>query len=181
MSSARQSKSSPSGVGRALRRVRTTLADAGAATLEFVGGNVLLLSFLALGLVLIALFFIGLRWLQPSTPGTQVRLSRATQLIDRGHVRQAVLWDQDKRLQLVTRTGIPVWASYPNSDAYTGQLLDSLTKAHVPTEVDNQTWKWTLRAVIQFLLPILILVSFFAFFTTLAREKGGGAIAAFSR
>src|SRR5262249_17731278 len=143
VSRSQSQKSAPSVGARVFRRVRNTVGDAVAATLEFLGGNLLIVSFLGLALVLIALFFVGLRWLQPSTPGEQIRLSRATQLIERHRVRQAVLLDQDKRLELLTKTGVPVWASYPNSDAYTGQLLDSLTKTNVPTEVDNQTWKWT--------------------------------------
>src|SRR4029077_7973574 len=50
----------------------------------------------------------------------------------------------------------------------------------VPTTVDPQSEKPTLRAVVQFLLPILILVTLFAFFMTLSRDQGA-AFAAFSK
>jgi len=153
----------------------------GVWTAEFVSANLLVVSFFVMALILIGLFFAGLRWLQPESPGAQVPLSRATQLIHNDRVRQAVLLDQDNRIEMELRTGALVWASYPGGNSYTPQLLGDLSKAGVPTEVNSQSSVATLKAVIQFLLPILILATVFAFFTTLAREKGGGAIAAFSR
>jgi cell division protease FtsH len=130
---------------------------------------------------LLALFFIGLSILKPSSPGREVRFSDATALIAAPQaLRDATLRDQDARLELTTWTGERLWASYPHADAYTSQLLDLLTRNHVPTTVDSQTSKPTLRAVVQFLLPILILATLFALFTMLARERGG-MIAAFSK
>ena len=47
--------------------------------------------------------------------------------------------------------------------------------------MDTQAGKAALKATVQFLLPILILVTLFAFFMTLARDQGGAAFAAFSK
>src|SRR5262245_17259886 len=149
--------------------------------LEFALEHVLLLSFLGLALILLALFFTGLSKIGPSSKGKETPLSNAVYLVNHNGVTQAQLLDQDARLELVTNRGARLWSSYPHADAYTSQLLDTLQKAHVPTTVDSQSGKPTLRMVVQFLLPILILVTLFAFFMTLAREKGGAAFAAFSK
>jgi cell division protease FtsH len=161
--------------------LRKRIVRAAAAIVGFILENLLLLSFLVLGLVLIGLFFAGLSALTPSSPGAQTPLTSATNLITHHRVRAAVLLDQDSRLELETKRGIRLWAAYPHADSYTGQLIQTLQKAHVPTVVDSQVEVPMLRAVVQFLLPILILVTLFAFFTVLAREKGGAAFAAFSR
>jgi cell division protease FtsH len=81
---------------------------------------------------------------------------------------------------MTTWTGEQVWTGYPHADAYTNQILNDLQKNHVPTTIDQQSGKPTLRLVVQFLLPILILATLFAFFALMARESGG-MIAAFSK
>ena len=70
-----------------------------------------------------------------------------------------------------------LWATYPHSDSYTGTLIALLQRKHVPTTVNPQSGKASLRATVQFLLPILILVTLFAFFMTLLQDQG----AAFAR
>jgi cell division protease FtsH len=135
---------------------------------------------------LIALFFIGLAVLSPSAPGQEIRLSDATALIQSDRVAEATLRDQDARMELIAKPapgaqgGARQWASYPHADAYTSELLTQLRRHKVPTTVDSQVGKPTLRAVVQFLLPILILATLFALFTILARDKGG-AFASFSK
>jgi len=157
------------------------LADAMWGLVAWVAGNALLAGIAATAATLLVLFFVGLSILSPSSPGQEVRFSDATSLIaTRGALQQATLRDQDARLELTTATGQRLWASYPHADAYTSQLLDQLRRNHVATTVDSQTGKPTLRAVVQFLLPILILATLFAMFTLLARESGG-MIAAFSK
>jgi cell division protease FtsH len=132
-------------------------------------------------MTLLILFFVGLSILTPHSPGREVRLSEATSLIStKGGVSEATLRDQDAHLELTDSTGARLWASYPHSDAYTTQLLDLLGKNKIATSVDSQTGKPTLRAVVQFLLPILILATLFALFATLQREKGA-AFASFSK
>jgi cell division protease FtsH len=148
-------------------------------------GEALLAKPLAAGLaatatLLVVLFLIGLSILAPHATGQQTSLSSAVALVKSGGVTQATLRDQDARLEIRTDFGQQLWATYPHSDSYTAALLGELQDAHVNTTVDPQSGKATLRAIVQFLLPILILVTLFAFFTTLAKDSGG-AFAAFSK
>src|SRR5262249_9408530 len=159
------------------RRVREFLGG----LLALVGGHLLLFGLATIAAVLVALFFAGLSSIAPSSPGHQTTLSNAIALVESGDVRRATLRDQDARLEIATSAGKELWASYPHADSYTTTLLDKLQAAGVATAVDSQAGKPTLKIVIQFLLPILILVTLFAFFTTLAREQGGTAFAAFSK
>jgi cell division protease FtsH len=149
--------------------------------LRAIGAQPLLSLLFIAAIVLISLFFVGLNAIEPDTKGKQVPLTAAIGEITDGHVNNAVLADQDARILLETSDNGPLWASYPHSDAYTTSLLGRLNKAKVSTRVDQQTGKPYLKAVVQFLLPILILVTLFAMFTLLARDKGGAAFAAFSR
>jgi len=163
------------------RSASQRLSDRFAAFLGWLAGNALLAAIGTTAAILLVLFFVGLSILSPNSPGSEIRFSDATALIAaRGTVQQATLRDQDARLELTTSSGQQVWASYPHADAYTSQLLDELRHYAIPTTVDSQTGKPTLRAVVQFLLPILILATLFAMFTLLARESGG-MIAAFSK
>jgi cell division protease FtsH len=131
--------------------------------------------------LLLALFFIGVSILTPSTPGTSISFSQAENLIStRGAVQQATMYDQDARLGLLTASGQQYWTAYPTSNAYTQQLLSLLNKYKVPTTIESQSGKVALRCVVQFLLPILILVTLFGLITLMAREQGG-MIAAFSK
>jgi cell division protease FtsH len=127
------------------------------------------------------LFFIGISILTPKSPGTSISFSQAENLIStRGAVEQATILDQDARLELLTPEGQQLWTAYPGSSAYTSQLLNLLNRYKVSTVIDSQPGKIPLRLVVQFLLPILILVTLFGMITLLAREQGG-AIAAFSK
>ena len=158
-------------------RLRRTLEGG----LETVAGNGLKFGLGTTVAALLAVFFLGLSILSPSSPGRQIRFSDATTLIsEQTQVKQATLRDQDARLELALWNGGQVWTSYPHADAYTSQLLDLLNRNHVATVVDPQSGKPTLRVVVQFLIPILILATLFALFTLIARESGG-MIAAFSR
>ena len=130
--------------------------------------------------VLLALFFIGLTLIAPHQFGNQTSLTNATDMISHGQVAEATLRDQDARLELRTTLGQREWATYPHSDSYTGTLLDLLQRKQVPTFVDSQSGKASLRIVVQFLLPILILVTLFAFFMTLLKDQGA-AFAGFSK
>jgi len=130
--------------------------------------------------VLLILFFVGLSILGRSPAGKQITLTYATELISVRDVTAAKLLDQDSSLELITKSGQQLWTNYPHSDSYTGTLLAELQRAHVPTSVDAQAGKASLHAVVQFLLPILILVTLFAFFMTLLKDQGA-AFAAFSK
>src|SRR5215475_8470220 len=163
--------------GRRLPRVRDTLA----AIADVVLGNGLLFLLLALAAILITLFFVGLAVIGPHPVGKELPLSSSIRLVQRHDVRSARLLDQDSRMELVTIRGSEFWSAYPHTGSYTANLLNTLQNAHVPTIVVPQSGKPLLNSVVQFLLPILILVTLFAFFMTLAREKGGAAFASFSK
>ena len=72
------------------------------------------------------------------------------------------------------------WAAYPASGAQTQGLLQSLARAGVIVTVDQQSGKATRAIVVQFLLPILMLVCLFALFMRIGADGSAGGIAAFS-
>jgi cell division protease FtsH len=148
---------------------------------EFVAGSPLLAGLAGTACALLILFFVGLAVIAPHSSGKQINLTDATELISAGQVTEARLLDQDARLELDTRNGQKLWAAYPHADSYTPALIQLLDHDHVPTTIDQQSTEASLHATVQFLLPILILVTLFAFFTALARDQGGAAFAAFSK
>ncbi len=174
------STTSAAATASAFRRSRFAgLRRGAAAVLAVLTKSPLLTGLAATAVLLVVLFFVGLSLIAPHSAGGQTTLTNATELISNGQATQATLLDQDARLELRTDNGQALWASYPHSDSYTGTLIALLQRKHVPTTVNPQTGKATLRATVQFLLPILILVTLFAFFMTLVREQGA-AFASFS-
>ncbi len=147
---------------------------------DFVAGSPLLAGLAGTALLLLALFFIGLSAIAPSHSGVQAPLSTSVALIRHDQVASAALHDQDSLIDLLTKQGQQVWSAYPHSDSYTATLLTLMQDHNVSVTVDSQAGKATLHAIVQFLLPILILVVLFAFFTTLTRDQGA-AFAGFSK
>jgi cell division protease FtsH len=156
------------------------LRSGAAMALEAIQSSPMTTGLAATAALLLVLFFLGLSIISPHPAGKQTSLSNATALVSSGQANRAVLLDQDAQLELRTGGGEELWAAYPQADSYTGTLLTLLQQHHVVTSVDAQWGKASLRDVVQFLLPILILVTLFAFFTALARDQGG-AFAAFSK
>jgi cell division protease FtsH len=74
----------------------------------------------------------------------------------------------------------PLWASYPGSGALTQQLLRELTGSGAVVAVDQQVGKPTKEIIVQFLIPILLLVCLFSLFMRLGGDGGAGGLAAFS-
>jgi cell division protease FtsH len=74
----------------------------------------------------------------------------------------------------------PLWASYPGSGALTQQLLRELTGSGAVVGVDQQSSKPTKEIIVQFLIPILLLVCLFSLFMRLGGDGGAGGLAAFS-
>jgi len=74
-----------------------------------------------------------------------------------------------------------LWAAYPASGAQTQELARELDSSGAVVSVDQQSGKPTKTIVIQFLIPILLLVCLFSFFTRLGADGGAGGIAAFSQ
>jgi cell division protease FtsH len=136
-------------------------------------------TFLLLASIVIAIvFFTMLSHLGPDASGRPVDLSSVQRLIDQQHVRSAQLLDYDHQLQVETDTGLQLVADYPASDAGTQALLTQLDRSGASYDIDLQSGKALRTIVIQFLLPILLLVCLFAFFTRQTGDSGG--IGAFS-
>ncbi|MFI5004594.1 MAG: ATP-dependent zinc metalloprotease FtsH [Solirubrobacterales bacterium] len=75
----------------------------------------------------------------------------------------------------------PLWAAYPSSGAQTQQLLHELLSSGATVAVDQQSGKGTKTIVVQFLIPILLLVCLFSLFMRLGTEGAAGGIAGFSQ
>ncbi|HEX4186978.1 MAG TPA: ATP-dependent zinc metalloprotease FtsH [Solirubrobacteraceae bacterium] len=74
-----------------------------------------------------------------------------------------------------------LWAAYPGSGALTQQLVRELTASGANVAVDQQSGKGTKTIIVQFLIPILLLVCLFSLFMRLGGEGGAaGGLAAFS-
>jgi cell division protease FtsH len=74
-----------------------------------------------------------------------------------------------------------LWAAYPASGAITQQLLKELDESGANVTVDQQSGKGTKTIVVQFLIPILLLVCLFSLFMRLGTEGAAGGIAGFSQ
>ena len=122
-------------------------------------------------LVLTFLFFNLLGQIQPSTNGERVPLSRVFKLADEKQIAEATLLDQDARVLFETKGRLLLYASYPESDAQTSSLVRELTKSGAVVGVDQQWDKPAKQIVVQFLIPILLLVCLFVLFTRLVHEE----------
>ncbi len=132
-------------------------------------------------LVLTFLFFSLLGQIQPSTSGERIPLSRVSKLAEQKEIGEATLLDQDARVLLVTKGGQLLYAAYPESDAQTSAMVRDLADSGAVVEVDQQWDKPAKQIVVQFLIPILLLVCLFVLFTRLGQDAGAGAFAGFSK
>jgi cell division protease FtsH len=124
-------------------------------------------------------FFVLLGSLGAGNEGREVSLSDLQSLASAQQVRSATLLDHDHQAVALTSTGVEVYANYPASDAATVQIYSALVKGGADVTVDPQSGKGARTIVVQFLLPILLLVCLFAFFTRQVSGSAGG-IASFS-
>src|SRR5262249_37907571 len=137
-------------------------------------------TFLLVGsIVLLTLFFSLLGSLGPEGQGRKVPLSTLTRLASAQRVRTAEMLDYGHQAVVTTDTGIQLYADYPGSDAATQDLYQALLKGGARVQFDPQSGKSARVVVVQFLIPILLLVCLFAFFM---RQSGDGSsgIGAFS-
>ena len=132
-------------------------------------------------IVLAFLFFDLLGQIQPSTSGERIPLSRVSKLAEGKEIAEATLLDQDARVLLETKEGQLLYAAYPESDAQTSAMVTGLTKSGAVVQVDQQWDKPAKQIVVQFLIPILLLVCLFVLFTRLGQDAGAGAFAGFSK
>ncbi|MDQ4040490.1 MAG: ATP-dependent zinc metalloprotease FtsH [Actinomycetota bacterium] len=135
-----------------------------------------------LAAILFTVFFVSLGSLNPSSPGKEAGLGQILNAAQQRQVAVATIKDEDARVEVRTRAGQRFWASYPRSEGATSRLIDAMTKSGADLVVDQQTGKPTLRIIVQFLLPILILVTLFSLFTIISKGSGGAsAFAGFSK
>jgi cell division protease FtsH len=132
-------------------------------------------------LVLTFFFFSLLGQIQPSTGGERIPLSRVSKLAKHKQILEATLLDQDARVLLETKDGRQLYAAYPESDAQTSSMVKGLTASGAIVQVDQQWDKPAKQIVVQFLIPILLLVCLFVLFTRLGQDGGAGAFAGFSK
>jgi len=139
------------------------------------------LAFAALALALAFALLLGS--IGPSSRGAQIPISRVEILAKDHDVALATLLDHDNRVEILTRRPVSrlLWASYVSSGAQTGQLLSTFRAHGVPVVVDQQSGKPEREIIVQFLIPILLLVCLFALFTRIGTDGGAGGIAGFSR
>jgi cell division protease FtsH len=163
------------------REVLGAIGERLAAIGRWFASDPLSTALIVASLVLVFLFFHLLGQIQPSTGGEQVPLSRVFKLADDHQVSEATLLDQDARVLMTTRSGALLYASYPESDAQTSSLVRRLTVSGAVVEVDQQWDKPAKQIVVQFLIPILLLVCLFVLFTRLGQDGGAGAFAGFSK
>jgi cell division protease FtsH len=127
------------------------------------------------------LFFSLLDQIQPSSGGEKVPLSKITKLAEDEQVMAATLLDQDSRVVVNTVNGREVYAAYPSSDAQTNSMVKALTESGAIVTVDQQADKPSKQILVQFLIPILLLVCLFVLFTRIGQDGGAGAFAGFSK
>ena len=133
----------------------------------------------SIGLTII--FFALLGQIQPSSGGEKVPLSKVGKLAKDEQVVIATLLDQDSRVVIETANGRTVYAAYPSSDAQTNSMVKALTESGAVVTVDQQSDKPSKQILVQFLIPILLLVCLFVLFTRLGQDGGAGAFAGFSK
>jgi cell division protease FtsH len=145
-------------------------------------------------------FFVLLGDIKPGSLGRRVPITTVETLAKEHQIGSALILDHDNRVELTTTasagrilldgtvtvgetTGAPqlIWAAYPASGAQTQQLLRELDASGAPVTVDQQSGKGTKTIIVQFLIPILMLVCLFSLFTRLGAEGAAGGIAAFSQ
>ncbi|HYV17266.1 MAG TPA: AAA family ATPase, partial [Conexibacter sp.] len=136
---------------------------------------------LSAAIALVILFFVLLGNTRPESAGQPLALSQVFSLAHKHQVHDATLLDADARVVVVTRDGEVFWAAYPSSGAQTQALSDALQKSGATVAVKQQAGKGQLTIVVQFLVPILLLVCLFAFFMRIGSDGGAGGIAAFSK
>ncbi|MGN6587781.1 MAG: ATP-dependent zinc metalloprotease FtsH [Solirubrobacterales bacterium] len=161
------------------REIASTAKDLLAAVGRFLARDRLSTFLLFASLALVILFFSLLGSLGPEAEGQKVPLSTLTHIAKTHAVRSATLLDYDHQVVVETSGELDLWADYPASDAATSQLFEALNRGGARVTVDPQSGKSARVIVVQFLLPILLLVCLFAFFMRQSNDASGG-IGAFS-
>jgi cell division protease FtsH len=130
---------------------------------------------LGLAIILMTVFFLLLGKLGPESPGEEVSLDQVYNAAEQRQVESATIYEEDSQIGVSTSGGQEVWASYPEGEGMTSSLVEDMRTAGAEVVVDPQSSKPTMQLIVQFLLPILILVTLFSLFTILAKGSGGAA------
>ena len=153
---------------------------------------------------LLITFFSLLNAIGPSSHGPQLPISRVLNLAQGRQIATATLLDHDNRVEITLREPsqtaaggtataastttssaaatkpLEYWAAYPSSGVQTQQLLQSLEHSGAVINVDQQSGKAPRTILVQFLIPIVLLVCLFALFMRIGADGGAGGIAGFS-
>ena len=165
----------------------------------------LALFLLIASIVLAVAFATLLGQIKPGSKGTEVAISAVQNMAKQKEIASATLLDHDSRVEVktsgtrtvlkpkgskknggteavTTPVGPPqqLWAAYPGSGAQTEQIADELRAGGAEVRIDQQAGKPTKAIVVQFLIPILLLVCLFSLFMRFGGEGAAGGIAGFS-
>jgi cell division protease FtsH len=162
------------------RRVANAVVGVLAAIGRFLTRDWLATFLLAMSVALLILFFVLLGSLAPEGKGAETSVAQLAALAKANQLEDITLLDQDHQVTVTTKNGTEFYANYPASDVVTQQVLRRLEVGEVAPILDPQTFKPERRIVVQFLIPILLLVFLFAFLTRLSQDSGAGGIASFS-
>ena len=163
------------------REVLASFGEAAQGVVKWLRKDMLSSFLLFASIALTILFFVFLDDIGPSSPGQRAAISQIGELADEKRIEGAVLLDHDSRVVVDTTAGSVLWAAYPSSDAQTANLVRDLSGGGASVIVDQQSTKAALQIVVQFLMPILILVCLFAYFTRIGQDGGASAFAGFSK
>ena len=163
LASAKKGRSIGESVGNALRPLWKIIRRDPLSTALLIASVVLLVTFFSL-----------LGSLGPEGVGDKVPLSTITHVSGSERIHGAELLDYDHQVVVETEGGLQLYADYPASDAATQQIVGQLTEGGARVSVNPQSGKSERVIVVQFLLPILILVSLFAFFIRQTGDATGG-------
>jgi cell division protease FtsH len=161
------------------REAATFVADVAKAVWKWLTRDRMALFLLVSAIVVAVLFFSLLGSLKPGGHGRQVSYSSIISASTAKQIQTAELLDRDHQVVARLSSGEQVYADYPSSDTATSDLLLRLHRGGAAATVDPQSDKPTRTVIVQFLLPILLLVTLFAFFTRQAGDASSG-IAGFS-
>ena len=195
-----------SGLARRRNPVLVTLGEFAQGAQKAALRDPLALFLLIASIALAIAFATLLGDIKPSSSGTQAPLSTVQKLAQRHEISNALLLDHDNRVEVTTKPSATIsvtggassgsasaatatiavprllWASYPASGALTQQLLRELDASGANVAVDQQSGKGTKTIIVQFLIPILLLVCLFSLFMRLGGDGGAaGGIAGFSQ
>jgi cell division protease FtsH len=160
---------------RGRERVRGFFAPIG----KFLARDLLSTFLLVASIVLLIVFFSLVGSLNSEGSGRKVPLSTVSRLAGAQRIRDAELLDYDHQVIVTTDTGIQLYADYPGDGSATQDLVQTLTKKGAIVAFNPQSGKSNRVIIVQFLIPILLLVCLFSFFM---RQTGDGSsgIGAFS-